>query len=191
MCKSHCLTVAGPVGRSATYRGNVFMNRLMIEHVGGVQPGVHRRVVAPGAIHFDVAFVRGVASSGGGQQCVCAISVPTAADLPSLLANSFQVGSPYFVMSTHLVAELDVMICKSTSLAGSIPRSMGLHSELVPGHMRSQATTRLFAPSPLSSFTIQARSYSFFLAPTRLFTPPPLHLLPPCPTSFPPLSLYL
>ena len=71
MCKSHCLTVAGPVGRSATYRGNVLMNRLMIEHVGGVQPGVHRRIVAPGAIHLDAAFVRGVASSGGGQQCVC------------------------------------------------------------------------------------------------------------------------
>ena len=148
MCKSHCLTVAGPVGRSATYRGNVLINRLMIEHVGGVQPGVHRRVVAPGAIHWDVAFVRGVASSGGCQQCVCAISVPTAADLPSLLANSFQVGSPYFVMSTHLVAELDVMICKSTSLAGSIPRWAS--NELVPGLMRSQATTRLFAPSPPS-----------------------------------------
>ncbi len=52
---------------SATYRGNGFMNRLMIEHVGGVQSGVHRRAVAPGANLLVVAFVRGVASSGGGQ----------------------------------------------------------------------------------------------------------------------------
>ena len=34
---------------SATYRGNCFVYRLMIEYVGGVQSGVHRRVVAPGA----------------------------------------------------------------------------------------------------------------------------------------------
>ena len=46
----HCLAVAGTVrARSATYRGNVLMNRLMIVHVGGVQSGVPRRVVAPGA----------------------------------------------------------------------------------------------------------------------------------------------
>ena len=46
----HCLAVAGTVrARSATYRGNVLMNRLMIEHVGGVQSGVPRRVVTPGA----------------------------------------------------------------------------------------------------------------------------------------------
>ena len=46
----HCLAVAGTArARSATYRGNVLMNRLMIVHVGGVQSGVPRRVVAPGA----------------------------------------------------------------------------------------------------------------------------------------------
>ena len=49
-----------------------------------------------------VAFVRGEASSGGSQQCVCAIIVPTLAVLPSLLANSFQIGSPCFVMSMHI-----------------------------------------------------------------------------------------
>ena len=58
-----------------------------------------------------VAFVRGEASSGGSQKCVSAIIVPTLAVLPPLLANSFLIGSPCFVMSTHLFAELDVMMC--------------------------------------------------------------------------------
>ena len=58
-----------------------------------------------------VAFVRGVVSSGGGQRCVCAISVHALAVLPSLLANSIQSGSPHFVMSMHLSAELDNTIC--------------------------------------------------------------------------------
>ena len=49
-----------------------------------------------------VAFVRGEASSEGSQQCVCAIIVPTLAVLPSLFVNSFQIGSPCFVMSMHI-----------------------------------------------------------------------------------------
>ena len=49
-----------------------------------------------------VAFVRGEASSEGSQQCVCAIIVPTLAVMPSLLAHSFQIGSPCFVMSMHM-----------------------------------------------------------------------------------------
>ena len=48
-----CVLSAADVGVQAPwsatgYRGNVLMNRLMIEHVGGVQSGVPRRVVAPG-----------------------------------------------------------------------------------------------------------------------------------------------
>ena len=83
----------------------------MIEYVGGVQSGVHRRVVAPGANRKGSRFVRGVASRGGGQQCVCAISVHALAVLPPLLTNSIQTGSPHFVMSMHLSAELDNTIC--------------------------------------------------------------------------------
>ena len=113
--------------------------------------------------------------------CVGAISVPTAADLPSLLANAFQVGSPYFVMSTHMFAELDVMICKSTSLAGSIPRWAS--SELVPGHMRSQATTRLFDPLPSPSSLSK-------LGPTRSFWPLLVYLRP-LPSISCPLSHFL
>ena len=74
----------------------------MIEHVGGVQSGVPRRVVAPGANRWVVAFVRGEASIEGSQQCVCAILVPTLAVLPSLFAYSIPIGSPCFVMSMHM-----------------------------------------------------------------------------------------
>ena len=89
----------------------------MIEHVGGVQSGVPRRVVAPGANLLVVAFVRGEASIEGSQQCVCAILVPTLAVLPSLFAYSIPIGSPCFVMYMHMFLELDVMICKTTPRA--------------------------------------------------------------------------
>ena len=58
-----------------------------------------------------VAFVRGGASSRGSQQCVGAIIEPTVAVLPLLPCLLISDWVSILIMSMHLFAELDVMMC--------------------------------------------------------------------------------
>jgi len=112
-----------------------------------------------------------VASRRGGQQCVCAISVHALAVLPSLLANSIQTGSPHFVMSTHLFAELDNTMQVSPRARFAPPKRLLVNfpplSELGPPRLLLE----LFAPPPLHlRYPSQVSS--------------PLFLLPPAPTTY-------
>ena len=87
---------------------------------------------------------------------MCNIGVHTLAVLPSLLANSIQTGSPHFVMSTHLFAELDSTMQVSPRARFAPPQRLLVCfpplSELGP----SRLLLELFAP-PLSTFATQAK----------------------------------
>ena len=89
---------------SATYRGNCLVYRLMIEYVGGVQSGVHRRVVAPGANPWGISRIRPWRGKQGGWSAMCMCNKCTCASCPTLPPR--QLNSVWVAALRHVYASV-------------------------------------------------------------------------------------